>query len=1192
MNRFRTKKKGKDEEASSRPSHDSESSMPFRGFRKGKKTQEDEKKPIDLASALPSNDDFRTSLLMTGLSARFSMLREQDDPSTKIGKASDDSVLFPKRQSRLDITSSYRGLGDIAEVESIKAASPFARLDAYNSDDADSLRSGSVMTRAKPTEGNNLFGGRQKIYKIPANGTSKAADGGMGGRALYEDDVAQSAFQKWRRAERERDLSQDESDGEGTDGQYNSRDRLSSTDIEPRSVSPAPSGYSRKRETSSTMSSIPSMARNSSAATSITSSQPTPSLKDWQPPLAPNSGPERTVTRTRRLYETGFFNHEAQESAPGLSRIDTLNRQRPFGARTPEASQQSPALSASSGFIGRLSGEKKLLAKGSAPNLRSVSPPAIAPATRTPDLGIRVPSGGEGKSGFGAAPPLSPAISEAEENSILAINPNDRGKATALGVFQKPAQPYDESRYAQRQLQLQRGRETPTQQRRSNEVNTPTSRRPSESPTSTRKQMMDSPTAPTFEVTQSTPRNRGEATSFLADPEGSETSSLASPKPLPSPQLHLRRPSDREHPAFRDPSVPTPLSLVTEPHDEMSLQVEKQSSLKVESAGISPADSPTLGPGTDGPGLSGMVRQHLRGVSNASSFYEGALPTAGLESRFPAEAANAKAMQDYGAGSNPWDSEDHGHDWNLDLDVNEPLADGESFVSDSAPTMDGDASLRSTREEGNDQFAYQLADGARRVRERLTSFVETDSRSSSPQRIVEPKDSADPTVFQRPSGLGSILRPRSSKGSLIDRGREPSTRAFKMVGISPGASRTGSPAGDSLKRQSDVDGESGREKVLNKGASPGEGDQHAGVRAFRQAKRDLQKLKEIDTQQRYHPAPQGPPPGIPSSRPRTRTPSGDGQPPHGYPRQRIPSEESRTGDALSTSRMSPRMDRQRSESNTSNGTRSNSRLGRPGEGLNGSNSRLASRSPGLPGTDTKQSMVMPSHAHPNATRINQSNFASNTLQAPRGYETDQPSPISPGASLIGSTPATPTNSSPSQSLPAEGLGPESPTAPIPSMGDSRRKVRARDISEPKLIMSTSRVPTVALPTEAEGNRSRSNSRSAPPVPPINPRRRQDSTKVRAMLDSFTRLKRESNDRENMSAPNSSLDEAASRSQDGSGTDPRRPQRTARGDSPIGANLGQPRMNSQPVNIGPPASRMVVTQGRNRPENANLPGGMI
>ena len=91
-------------------------------FRLGKRHQEPKPKlELNLANVLLSSDDFRTSLLMNGLSARFFMLREQDDPHSKIGKANDDSVLFPsKRQSKLNAFGyqSY-GLSDIAEVASI-----------------------------------------------------------------------------------------------------------------------------------------------------------------------------------------------------------------------------------------------------------------------------------------------------------------------------------------------------------------------------------------------------------------------------------------------------------------------------------------------------------------------------------------------------------------------------------------------------------------------------------------------------------------------------------------------------------------------------------------------------------------------------------------------------------------------------------------------------------------------------------------------------------------------------------------------------------------------------------------------------------------------------------------------------------------------------------------------------------------
>ncbi|KAI0517909.1 hypothetical protein F5B22DRAFT_83364 [Xylaria bambusicola] len=1182
MNRFRTKKKAKDEDGAPRPSQDSESSMPFRGFRKGKKSQENEKKEIDITAVLPSNDDFRTSLLMTGLSARFSMLREQDDPNTKIGKASDDSVLFPKRQSRMDL-SSFRGLGDIAEVESVKAIPPFARKGSYNSDDADLLNEGSIMSRAKPTEGNNLFGGRQKIYKIPAGASSsKGVDGGMGGRALYDDDVAQSAFQKWRRAEKERELSQDEhNESDAQDEQRNS-----SSDLDPpRSESPIFSNYNRKRETSSTLSSTPSVARHSSAATSITSFQPTPSVKDWQPASGYSSGPERSVTRTRRLYETGFFNQDAQESGPGgLSRIDTMSRQRPFGTRTPELGQQSPSV----GFANRLSGERKPLAKASAPNLRSISPPASASPTGPPNLGIRVPST-EGKPNHGGAPPISPPISETEENTLMSINPNDRGKATALGVFQKPAQPYDESRFAQRQLQLQRGRETPTQKARDS-PNPPAPEQKSRSPSPVQQEIVDSPTAPVFTVTQSPKKDVPQPTSFLVDSDGSDTSSMMSPKPLPSPQIHLRRPSDREHPALRrDSGVPTPASSsLTTSQDEPSTNPDILNKLAVESKGPSPTDSPTLGPVSNDSGLSLMVRQHLRADSNASSIYSGVPPTAGTESRFPTDTVGSKATPEYSPGYNPWQGGDQSRDWNLDLDVAEPLADTESLMSDSSRAVQSRVELSSHNESNNqntDEFASRLADGARRIREKLTSYVETDSRSSSPHRLEEHNDASDLAPLPRPSGLGAILRPRSSRGSLVDRGREPtSTRAFKMMGISPGGSRTASPGSESQKGQSDAGGlaQEGEDKESTSDSQP------PGLRQFRQARRDLQRLKELESQSRHYPAPQGPPPDIPSPQQRaakeameqrTRTPSRDHKPPPVYYKQRIPSDELWNGDSPDNS-LYYRNDRQRSESESSYEARSNNRMTRSRDTFTGRETTPArfSQSPmrptGLPGTDIKRSPIMPPQPHPNVSlRMNTSNQNSGgKLYVPRTYESDQPSPISPGASpLFNSAPPTPRNLSPRPPV-AQNLSYDSVT--VPSSGFHA----------------------------AENNKSYINTRDAPPLPPINPRRRQDSTKARPALESFVSRDRDNFERNGRVMSPNHLSEntngvdhrgvSTNGNRDGYSAHSKRPQRAMTDVAGSNVGFGKPRGNSSPLNSVPPTSRMTVGQLRNMPHNTGLPGGMI
>ena len=229
MNRFRSRKKSQGEssrsvsrEGSRRPSLDGDipplPSLASRAFKR-KKTPVPEPKAepeIDLSTALPASDDFRTSLLMPNLSARFSMLKEQDDPTSKIGKANDDSVLFPKRASRLDLFNSRPGLSDIAETDSLPnpIRPPFAttRTESYGSDATDD----SVMSRARPGEGNTMFGGRQKIYKIPIGGAGSvkkfgghdesetSAGSNMGGKLMYESDATLSTFQKLREQERGR----------------------------------------------------------------------------------------------------------------------------------------------------------------------------------------------------------------------------------------------------------------------------------------------------------------------------------------------------------------------------------------------------------------------------------------------------------------------------------------------------------------------------------------------------------------------------------------------------------------------------------------------------------------------------------------------------------------------------------------------------------------------------------------------------------------------------------------------------------------------------------------------------------------------------------------------------------------------------------------------------------------------------
>jgi hypothetical protein len=403
--------------------------------KKGKKGQEEVKPAFNLDAALPKVDDFRTSLIMPGLSTRFSMLREQDDPGSKIGKASDDSVLLPKRQSRLhEFGFIPGGLSDIAEVSSLNGSirPPFAneRQNSFDSRDDDD-GSGSMMSRARPGEGNVLFGGRQKIYMISNNSTK-----GLG-RTLYDDDVNMSAYQKLRQEEKDR-LRQQEEEQNGQ-----------------RSEPSSPSALSRKRETSSSTNSGTVNTRTSTAATSIASQGASavpvssPSRPTFNGPIPP---PEvgRSTTKARRLYDQGLDLHIQEQQSSAMSRLNSIQRARaPTGRSTPPIPFQARSATNLNDRFNR------------GPPFRSESP-----TTFTQPAVSRNNSSAESSPVLARpkSPPLaSPVTSDSEDAFALnaALQPNDRGKATAMGAFNKPKEAFSEQQYAERLRHLHREKDIP-----------------------------------------------------------------------------------------------------------------------------------------------------------------------------------------------------------------------------------------------------------------------------------------------------------------------------------------------------------------------------------------------------------------------------------------------------------------------------------------------------------------------------------------------------------------------------------------------------------------------------------------------------------------------------------------------------------------------------------------------------------
>ncbi|KAH0542820.1 hypothetical protein FGG08_002774 [Glutinoglossum americanum] len=514
MHRLRTRKKAKEASfAPRRPSDESEvpsiSSLGGKPFKWSKGQQTEAKPEFDLAHALPPTDDFRTSLLMPKMSARFSMLREQDDPSTKIGKANDDSVLSLKRSSRygeFGVSSgpwtpggTGTGLADIMEVSSIRGSirPPFANSNGSSEDictDDDSSHGGGVMARSRGGEGNNLFGGRQKVYKIPTGASSSknlsSAGGdqdhhrGMGGKFVYENDVAMSSFQRLRETEREREREMDRKDEEA---EFQRRSEHQHTD---RSNSPPLSDYNKNRETSSSTTSGPFNTRVSTAATSITSQNP-PSIYGGNsqalgnPPALPStsSGPqgtpavERSATKSRRpLYEQGLDQHLHEQQSHAINKLDILSRQRTANGGTPQS--QSPSLNHT----------------GSASNLNERHDRPMSPTTNADTIRMRIPSppptsayttgasssgtietsldkynteessphkaSGQGRNGPQSKPLNMGSNGVSNPWSASSGQTSDGGAtATMFGAFARQRKQYDEQQYSQRQIQMQVGRE-------------------------------------------------------------------------------------------------------------------------------------------------------------------------------------------------------------------------------------------------------------------------------------------------------------------------------------------------------------------------------------------------------------------------------------------------------------------------------------------------------------------------------------------------------------------------------------------------------------------------------------------------------------------------------------------------------------------------------------------------------------
>ncbi|KAJ5402498.1 uncharacterized protein N7487_008394 [Penicillium crustosum] len=1146
MNRFRKHKKAKE------PAEEPEATSPGFSLKPSKKKVVEEPKPdFDLSAALPPTDNFRTSLLMPKLSARFSMLKEQDDPLSMLGKASDDSVLFPKRASRLNLFGhSPAMLADIDEVCSNEGSRPSLALDrgsfasggdGYGTDD-DRSQAGSMMSRARRAEGNNLFGGRQKIYKIPVRSPGattpdapEAALRGMG-KPVYDHDMNLSAFQRLRLKEKEERTAEAarESGYAASTASSNSRATYSSTASGPLSTVPTSTGATSTDESPMTTSQSP--------VTGYPFPETLPEAS--RPGPAPMSAPRNGSIRTRRLYGQGLTQTAQSQQSSTLNRLESLSRQR---AGTPDLPSLNRNYSKSATNLrDRL---QKLAIVEPASTSRPTSPPSSATSPKprmSGEAAVRDRLSPTAAT-FGA-PPLSPPTSENDEvPSLLAasIHPEDHGKATAMGLFNRPATGFDEQAFSRRQLQMHQGRETPPPRRAS------PPRRP----------LPAEPVGRARGLSKSSYRSRAESASshYSSDAHrGIDQSGVSSVEASPfrpgvrtfyanssasesgdegeNPSSHelssatsltteYGPPLQNSSIASSKPSTPTKDHLETLPEVRYSdlgdLRPIAENDLDCITAppGTSDntpkrPDSPTLQPDQGFTGVGGLIRSHLRQESDKSSIFPPPSP------RFPQQQndteppktetqqstaqpptavpviAEPREESRPSSTTRPGTSSSHspsGHSAEGTGSRNSEESSAPGTVPDTASVSTGpswreELELHHRRhgstetQKEREEFAMELAERRRKVQEKLRSVAESDSRSSSP---IPGRSTPD---LPRTGNAFAMLKQKSNKQAST----KPDQK--KLFGYAAGNASTPALSSDDSWREEE-------RPSFNFGRHSNSSSPHIGSeRSLRSRMPSLSRDNSYEDS-RESSRSRGPSPfrdqrdragsdASGRSKSRTRLRERDDLQtvdegsiiahdnfvaPEGY---EPPMPASRPTSSRPSTEMSDSMHFDRTPSAASGRQRSTSRSGTP------------------------------SFQYERPFQFSQSNTSSIIGASPR------PPPAAPAYSANATPPLNemPTDSS-STSLASSSSNSQIPQRGLGNGSLLKRPVNKKQISEPTFVSSTSNVPLVGLPP-GSGLPSPG---SAPPVPPMNPRRRR-GTATQTILGAFKSDKSDKADLSRVASP--------------------------------------------------------------------------
>lgn len=841
---FRRNKKSKDDPEK----HQGRSLTSTLKSKKNKKHAPQEEKPsVDLAQALPSDDDFRTSLIMPKLSARFSMLREQDDPATKVGKASDDSVIHPKRGSRMDALGlASTQLADIAEVDSVCGRSSYARAHPdstsnFGTEDDRFQPGSSVIDRPRPYEGNNLFGGRQKVFKIPAKQlgpNGETGRSGMSGRAFYEGDLPLSAFQRIRLDEKK-----EAREARAKDAPESAREDTTAPEPEE-----AASSASANRTTYSSMASGPSNSGISTTATSVDGNESQHNSSDGQ---ASGSMPRSTSSlKSRRLYNQGLAQSAQDQQSSTLQRLESLSRQR---AGIPETHTLDRSLSRSSPS---LRDRLHTLATSESANASQPSSPSLSATSNNAHSREDDPKEMQSQSAtssLGGTSPLGPPVPDDEKSNentalVTALNPEDRGKATAMGLFNKPQTAFDEFQFMHRQIKLRQSTQPPSSKRNSpgglsaqsqsgrpRRSSVTSSRSGAASAASHRSETQHTTHQPASNTEKAAPQAE-QGTSFFGNSSDSESRNddaedqrSAKVNSTASQDSQGMRPGYQSGSSTKSPAPPRdsqdrlPEVRFSELADLKPIAEDERpqgSDPSSEAPLADKPDSPTLGP--VGPNLSGLVNSHLRQdsdvlpPSDANFAFPEPRDLEGLKNSPPQE--NSMPHKPMNQSTENLDSRQSGtHDSsttappprrrptipNIQTNPQKVRKQSSTHIRqekenqsalqspvdfqdapENPPVEDKLVDFRHRRAGSTEtqrermEFAHELAERRRKVEEKLKSISETESRSGSP--VPGSRSSSEHHV--RPGNAFSILKNKPGFMSPSSPGRQQ-VRNLRALGL-------------------------------------------------------------------------------------------------------------------------------------------------------------------------------------------------------------------------------------------------------------------------------------------------------------------------------------------------------------------------------------------------------------------------